>query len=48
MKNTFYFTLKTPFVVKMFKFLSWLFGLVEKRLDQKDKVGFKIHGVTTW
>ena len=30
-----------------FKFLSWLFGHVEKRLDKKDKVNFKIYDVTT-
>ena len=33
MKNTFYFTLKTLFVPKIFKFLSWIFGHVEKRID---------------
>ena len=33
MKNTFYFTLKALFVLKIFKVLSWLFGHVEKRLD---------------
>ena len=38
MKNTFYFKLKTFFVLKLFRFLSWLFGHVEKRPDQqKDK-----------
>ena len=35
MKNAFYFALKALFVLKIFKFLSWLFGHVEKRLDQK-------------
>ena len=30
MKNAFYFILKDFFVLKMFKCLSWLFGLVEK------------------
>ena len=30
MKNTFYFILKGLFVLKIFKFLSWLFGHVEK------------------
>ena len=30
MKNTFYFTLKGLFIPKIFKFLSWLFGHVEK------------------
>ena len=33
MKNVFYFTLKALFVLKIFKFLSWLFGHLEKRLD---------------
>ena len=33
MNNTFYFTLKALFVLKIFKFLSWLFSHVEKRLD---------------
>ena len=33
MKNDFYFTLKALFVLKVFKFLSWLFSHVEKRLD---------------
>ena len=30
MKNTFYFISKVLFVVKVFKFLPWLFGNVEK------------------
>ena len=33
MKIVFYFTLKVLFVLKIFKFLSWLFGHVEKQLD---------------
>ena len=41
MKNAFYFTLKAVVVLKTFKFLSWSFSLVEKRLDEKDKVNFK-------
>ena len=36
MKNAFYFTSKVHFVLKIFKFLSWLFGHVAKRLDKKD------------
>ena len=28
MKNAFYFTLKALFVLKIFKFLSWVFGYV--------------------
>ena len=30
MQNAFYFILKAPFVLKLFKFFSWLFGHVEK------------------
>ena len=33
MKNAFYFTLKALFVLKIFNFLSGLFGHVEKQLD---------------
>ena len=29
-------------------FLSWLFGHVEKQLDEKYKVNFKIYDITTW
>ena len=48
MKNAFYFTLKALFVLKIFKFLPWLFCLVEKQLDWKDKNNFKIYDVTIW
>ena len=48
MKNASYFTLKALFVLKIFKFLSWLFGHVAKRLDKKDKVNFKFYDVTAW
>ena len=47
MKNAFYFTLKAFFVLKRFKFLCWLFGQVEKRIDLRDKVNFKNY-ITTW
>ena len=47
-KNSFYFVLKAPFVLKIFKFLSWIFGQVEKWLDQKYKINFEIFDVTTW
>ena len=30
-KNVFYFTLKALLVIKIFKFLSWIFDHVEKR-----------------
>ena len=42
------FTLKPPFVLKIFKFLSGLFGHVGKQFDTKDKVNFNIYDVTTW
>ena len=42
MKNAFYFILKGFFILKIFKFLSWLFGNVEKK---KGKVDFKIYDV---
>ena len=45
MKNAFYFTYKALFVLKIFKFLSWLFGDVTKRLDKKDKDNFKFYDV---
>ena len=35
MKNTFYFTFKALFVLKIFKFLFWLFGHVENDLNRK-------------
>ena len=46
MKNPFYFTSKAFYVLKILKYLSWLFGHVLKRLDQKDKVNFKFYDVT--
>ena len=36
MKIFFYFILKALFVLQIFKFLSWLYGYVAKRLDKKD------------
>ena len=41
MKYDCYFMLKTLFVLEIFT-LSWLFGYVEKRLDKKTNVNFKI------
>ena len=46
MKSAFYFMLKAIFVLDIFTFLSSLFGYVEKRLDQKAKVNFRIHDAT--
>ena len=48
MKNAFYFTSKALFVLKIFKFLAWLFGHVSKRPDQKDRVNFKLYDATAW
>ena len=48
MKNAFCFTLKALFVLEIFKFLSWLFGYVEKRLDKKAMVNSKVYDVTDW
>ena len=48
MKNAFYFSSKAFFVLKIFKFLSWIFDHVSKRLDWKDKVNFKCYDVTAW
>ena len=41
-----FFTIKTLFVFKIFKYLSYIFGRVKKLLDQKDMVNFKIYDVT--
>ena len=48
MKNASYFTSKALFVLKIFMFLSRLFGLVAKRLYKKDTVDFEFYGVTAW
>ena len=47
MKYDCYFMLKTLFVLEIFT-LSWLFGYVEKRLDKKTNVNFKINDVADW
>ena len=38
--------LKALFVLKMFKFLTCLFGYVGKKLEKKTKANFKISDVT--
>ena len=48
MRNAFYFILKALFFLKIFKVLSLLFGKVEKQLDKKDNIKFRIYDVTTW
>ena len=47
-KNAFYFTLKAVLVLKIFKCISCIFSHIEKRLNYKDKVNFKIYGVVNW
>ena len=44
MKNSFYFILKDTFFLKIFKFLSRLFG----NKGKTTKFNFKIDDVTTW
>ena len=46
MKNAFYFMLKALPVLEIFTFLVGLFSYVEKQLDKKPKVNFKIYDVT--
>ena len=48
MKNAFYFTSKTLFLLKIFKFLSWFLVDVAEQLDKKDQVNFKFYDVTAW
>ena len=48
MENDFCFKLKILFVYKIFTFLSRTFGCVEKWIDEKAKVKFKIDDVTYW
>ena len=48
MKNAFYFTSKSLFVLKEFRFLPWLCGHVSKRLTKKIKINFKFYDVTAW
>ena len=47
MKYAFYFTLKALFVLKIFKFLSWVFVHVEKTVWWESKVNLKVYDVTT-
>ena len=47
-KNAFYFISKALFILKIFRFLSWFFGHVAKRLDKRDQVSFRFYDVTAW
>ena len=44
-KNVYYFTSKALFVLKIFNFLSWLFGHVKKQLD---KVNLTFYDIPAW
>ena len=43
-----FFSFLNILVLKLFKFLSWLFSHVAKRCDKKDKVNIKPYDVTAW
>ena len=45
-EKCFLFHVKVSFLIEIFTFLCWLFGYVEKRLDKKAMVNFKICEVT--
>ena len=47
-KNAFYFILKALYILKIFKFLSWLFGHVEKTAWLESKVNFENYDFTAW
>ena len=47
-KNAFYVILKALFVIKIFKFLSRLFGNIGKTAWLERFENFEIHEVTTW
>ena len=42
------FMLKAPLSLEIFTFLSALFSYVEKRLDKKVIINFKIYDITYW
>ena len=46
MKNAIYFISEALLVVEVFTFLFRIFGYLEKRLDKKDIVNFKIYDFT--
>ena len=48
MEKPFYFVLKALIIREIITFLSWLFGHVEKRVDKKAIVNFKIYYITDW
>ena len=47
-KKMLFFIAKALFILKIFKFLFWLFGHVEKMAWLEDKFNFEFHDVTNW
>ena len=47
MKNAFYFILKALLIVRFLNFCPQFLGHVEKELDKKAKVNFKIYDIIT-
>ena len=48
MKNSFYFMLKSFYVLEIFTFLPWPFGYPEKRLDKKPMANYENFDFTDW
>ena len=48
MNNAFHFMLQALFVLEIFSYLSLLLGYVEKWLDRKSMVNFRIYDATDW
>ena len=48
MKTAFCLILKALFVLEIFIFSPWIFGYVEKHLDQKAEINFKIYDAVDW
>ena len=48
MKNASNFLIKAFFVLEIFTSLFWLFRYVEKQLDEKAKVNFKVQQIIDW
>ena len=48
MKKAFYFIWKAFFILKIFNLLSYFLVILQKRLDQRDKVNFEIYDVKAW
>ena len=47
-EKCFYFISKALFILKIFKFLPWLWWKMKKQLDWKENFHFEVHDVTIW